>query len=134
MALQSTEDDLLNLGRDSRIEPGRRRGRLVKLLLHNGQGIGTRERQSAGEHRVEHDTQSIDIAALAGLALEKLGSHICKFWNCVSENLVITWLIRLLSHSDIMLHGRSQGLHKFLEWYDSDQQTSAEPVPLSHWF
>ena len=58
----------------------------------------------------------------------------CKFWNCLSENLVITWLIRLLSHNDIMLHGRSQGLHKFLEWYDSDQQTSAEPVPLSHWF
>ncbi len=52
----------------------------------------------------------------------------CKFWNCVSENLVITWLIQFLSHSDIMSHERSQGLYTSLEWNDFCRQTSAEPV------
>jgi hypothetical protein len=57
----------------------------------------------------------------------------CKFWNCVSENVLITWSIRSLSHSGITSRERPQVPYTFLGCNDSDQQTSAELVQLSHW-
>src|SRR6266487_605359 len=59
---------------------------------------------------------------------------LCKFWNSVGENRIITWALSSLSHTDTTLSGRCQVLNKSLEWNDSDQQISGEREPLFRWW
>jgi len=57
--------------------------------------------------------------------------RMCKFAHFMGRISLITWEVRSLSRSDTMWRERSQGLHRSLEWNDSDPQTSAGPVLLS---
>ena len=77
IALQRAEENLLELGRDLRVQLTRRRRIDQQTLVHHRQRIRPRERRLAGEHLIEHRAQRVDVAALvAALALHLLGRDV----------------------------------------------------------
>src|ERR1041385_2718701 len=79
IALNGAIDDLLQLGRNARIDLARRHRIIQQPVVHDGECIGALEWRSSGQHLIKHHAHRIDVTAtVAAFALDLLRRNIIR--------------------------------------------------------